>query len=108
MSGEEPAEQTARRELDAAWRDPPGLWGFLVTVDHKRIAARYIVTTMFLLFLAGMLAMDMRLQLSAPGLHRMGPQLYNESFALHGSTMLFLVSVCRCRSWKRWHSGSCL
>jgi cytochrome c oxidase subunit 1 len=48
---------------------------------------------MFLLFLAGMLAMDMRLQLSAPGLHRMGPQLYDESFALHGSTMLFLVSV---------------
>ncbi|WP_157220877.1 cbb3-type cytochrome c oxidase subunit I [Flavisphingomonas formosensis] len=80
-------------QLRQTWRDPPGLWGFLTTVDHKRIAARYIVTTLFLLFLAGMLAMDMRLQLSAPGLHRMDPQLYNESFSLHGSTMLFLVSV---------------
>jgi cytochrome c oxidase subunit I+III len=94
MSADEAAADALRRtQLEVAWRDPRGLWGFLTTVDHKRIAARYIVTTMFLLFLAGMLAMDMRLQLSAPGLNRMGPQLYNESFALHGSTMLFLVSV---------------
>jgi len=93
MSAGADGVELRRAELAEAWRDPPGLWGFLVTVDHKRLAARYIVTTMFLLFLAGLLAMDMRIQLSAPGLHRMGPQLYNESFSLHGSTMLFLVSV---------------
>ena len=87
------AERARHDRLLAAWRDPQGLWGFLTTVDHKRIAARYVVTTMFLLFLAGMLALDMRLQLSAPDVHRMTPQLYDESFALHGSTMLFLVSV---------------
>lgn len=86
-------DRTRSAALAGAWRDPPGLWGFLVTVDHKRIAGRYVITTMFLLFLAGMLAIDMRLQLSQPGLHRMTPQLYNESFALHGSTMLFLVAV---------------
>ena len=79
--------------LDQSWRDPPGFWGFLTTVDHKRIAARYIVTALFLMFLAGMLALDMRWQLSVPENTRMGPQLYNESFSLHGSTMLFLVSV---------------
>ena len=45
------------------------------------------------MFLAGMLALDMRWQLSVPENTRMGPQLYNESFSLHGSTMLFLVSV---------------
>ncbi len=76
-----------------AWDDAPGLRGFLTTVDHKRIAARYVITALLLLFLAGVLALDMRLQLSQPDLHRMTPQLYNEAFALHGSTMLFLVSV---------------
>jgi cytochrome c oxidase subunit I+III len=86
-----PADRLA--QLTATWRDPPGLWGFLTTVDHKRIAARYIVTALLLLFLAGMLALDMRWQLSVPNNTRMGPQLYNESFSLHGSTMLFLVSV---------------
>jgi len=79
--------------LDRIWRDPPGLWGFLTTVDHKRIAARYIVTALLLMFLAGMLALDMRWQLSVPENTRMTPQLFNESFSLHGSTMLFLVSV---------------
>lgn len=79
--------------LDATWKDKPGLWGFLTTVDHKRIAARYIVTALLLIFLAGVLALDMRWQLSVAENTRMGPQLYNESFSLHGSTMLFLVSV---------------
>lgn len=85
------ADRIAR--LDATWRDPPGLWAFLTTVDHKRIAARYIVTAMLLMFLAGMLALDMRWQLSTPENTRMTPQLFNESFSLHGSTMLFLVAV---------------
>jgi cytochrome c oxidase subunit 1 len=79
--------------LAATWRDLPGLWGFLTTVDHKRIAARYLVTTLLLLVVAGILAMDMRIQLSQPEMQRLGPQGYNEAFTLHGSTMLFLVSV---------------
>jgi cytochrome c oxidase subunit 1 len=79
--------------LAATWRDKPGLWGFLTTVDHKRIAARYLVTTLLLLVVAGILALDMRIQLSQPEMERLGPQGYNEAFTLHGSTMLFLVSV---------------
>lgn len=85
------SERAAR--LAETWDDAPGLWGFLTTVDHKRIAARYIVTVVVLMFAAGMLALHMRLQLAWPGLEILGPQLYNESFSLHGSTMLFLVSV---------------
>jgi cytochrome c oxidase subunit 1 len=79
--------------LHALWADKSGLWGFLATVDHKRIAARYVVTAVTLLFLSGVLALDMRLQLSWPDMPRMGPQTFNEAFALHGSTMLFLISV---------------
>jgi len=82
-----------RAPLLGTWRDAPGLRGFLTTVDHKRIAARYVLTAMAMLFLAGLLAVDMRLQLSRPEMERMGPQGFNEAFALHGSTMLFLVSV---------------
>jgi cytochrome c oxidase subunit 1 len=79
--------------LAETWADKPGWWGFLTTVDHKRIAARYVVTAVALLFLAGVLALDMRLQLSRPNMTRLGPQAYNEAFTLHGSTMMFLVAV---------------
>jgi cytochrome c oxidase subunit 1 len=49
-----------------------------------------------------MLALDMRLQLSQPNMKRMDPQLYNESFSLHGSTMLFLVSVPAMEAMAIW------
>jgi cytochrome c oxidase subunit 1 len=94
-----PAE---RGRLAETWADAPGLWGFLTTVDHKRIAGRYVLTAMLLLFLAGMLAVDMRLQLAQPDMHRMGPQGYDESFSLHGSTMLFLVSVPVMEAMAMW------
>jgi cytochrome c oxidase subunit 1 len=84
-------ERTA--ELAKVWGDAPGLWGFLTTVDHKRIAARYVLVAMGLLFVSGVLALDMRLQLAFPDLKRLGPQGFNEAFSLHGSTMLFLISV---------------
>ena len=82
-----------RQQLAHTWDDKPGWWGFFTTVDHKRIAARYVVTAGGLMFLAGMLALDMRLQLSQPGMTRLSPQAYNEAFTLHGSTMMFLVAV---------------
>jgi cytochrome c oxidase subunit I+III len=82
-----------RQRLARTWGDAPGLWGFLTTTDHKKIAARYIMVAMALMGMAGLLAVDMRLQLAFPVLKRLGPQGFNESFTLHGSTMLFLVSV---------------
>ena len=93
MTPDPTARDALHRELAATWGDAPGWWGFLTTVDHKRIAARYVLTAIGVLFLTGMLAVDMRLQLSQPGMTRMGPQAYDEAFALHGSSMLFLVSV---------------
>lgn len=97
-----PTAAERHRRLVETWSDAPGFWGFLTTVDPKRIAGRYILTAMLLLFLAGMLAVDMRLQLAQPNMHRMGPQAYDESFSLHGSTMLFLVSVPVMEAMAMW------
>jgi len=47
-------------------RERAGLWGFLTTVDHKRIGVRFIVTAFGLFVLAGILAALMRLQLAVP------------------------------------------
>ena len=52
--------------LAATWRTPPGLIGWLSSVDHKDIGRRYIVTALTFLALAGALAIAMRLQLSRP------------------------------------------
>ena len=52
--------------LDATWRRPPGIIGWLATVDHKEIGRRYIVTALLFLALGGVLALAMRLQLARP------------------------------------------
>jgi cytochrome c oxidase subunit I+III len=79
--------------LERTWADSPGFKGWLTTVDHKRVAARYIATTLVFFVLAGMLALVMRVQLARADNHLVGPDLYNQLFSLHGSAMMFLFAV---------------
>jgi cytochrome c oxidase subunit 1 len=82
-----------RDSLDRRWRDAPGMRGWLTTVDHKRIARRYIVTAFLFFAGAGLMAMLMRLQLARPGQNLVGPDLYNQLFTMHGTVMMFLFAV---------------
>jgi cytochrome c oxidase subunit I len=75
------------------WGRERSLWGWLTTVDHKEIARRYIVTALVFLALGGLSALLMRLQLGAPDNKLVGPDLYNQLFTMHGSTMMFLFAV---------------
>jgi len=87
------ATDTTRRLLARTWDDPPGIVGMLAAVNHKTIARRFVVTTFAFFALAGMLALTMRLQLARPGLHLVGPDLYDTLFTMHGTTMMFLFGV---------------
>ena len=42
---------------------------------------------------AGLMAAVMRLQLARPEQHFVGPDLYNQLFTMHGTTMMFLFAV---------------
>lgn len=84
-------ELTAR--LARTWGTKRGLIGALSTVDHKIIGRRYIITAFLFLFLAGLAAVAMRLQLARPESRLIGPDLYNQLFTMHGTTMMFLFAV---------------
>jgi cytochrome c oxidase subunit 1 len=79
--------------LDATWRRPPGIIGWLATVDHKEIGRRYIMTALLFLALGGVLALAMRLQLARPDSTLISADRYNQLFTMHGSTMMFLFAV---------------
>ena len=85
-------EKLAAR-LDLAWRRPPGIVGWLATVDHKEIGRRYILTALGFLVLGGIMALFMRLQLARPDNAMIGAERYNQLFSMHGSTMMFLFAV---------------
>jgi cytochrome c oxidase subunit 1 len=79
--------------LQRTWSRPPGILGWLATVDHKEIGRRYIITALVFLALGGLLALVMRVQLAQPDSALISPQRYNELFTMHGSTMMFLFAV---------------
>src|SRR3569623_903644 len=79
--------------LEATWRRPRGLVGWLATVDHKEIGRRYIITALLFLAGGGILSLLMRLQLARPDSNLISASRYNELFTMHGSTMMFLFAV---------------
>jgi cytochrome c oxidase subunit 1 len=88
LTGPELADRLAN-----VWGDKPGFWGWLTTVDHKRVGRRYIVTAFVFLALGGILALMMRVQLARPQSGLISADRYDQIFSMHGTTMMFLFAV---------------
>jgi cytochrome c oxidase subunit 1 len=87
------SEEADREALERAWAHPKGLRGWLTTCHHTTIGKRYIMTALFFFALGGIEAAMMRWQLAFPERGAIGPDLYNQLFTVHGSTMMFLFAV---------------
>src|SRR3954469_11501849 len=68
-----------------------GLWSWLTTVDHKRIGALYMYTALTWFAIGGIEALIMRIQLQGPNGKVVSPEVFNQLFTMHGTTMIFLV-----------------
>jgi cytochrome c oxidase subunit 1 len=86
-------DSAAAHALERTWSDKPGVLGFLRSNDHKRIGRRFVVTAFVFFLLAGALAAIMRAQLALPDSHLIGPDLYDQLFTMHGTTMMFVFAV---------------
>jgi cytochrome c oxidase subunit I+III len=82
-----------KTELEKTWDDGRGIYAWLSATNHKRVGRRYIVTALVFFVIAGTLAGIMRLQLSRPGNHIVNPDLFDQLFTMHGTTMMFLFAV---------------
>ena len=86
-------DSPAAAALARTWSDKPGLIGWIGTVDHKALGRRFVVTAFGFFVAAGVLAAVMRMQLAFPDNKMVGPDLYNQIFTMHGTTMMFLFAV---------------
>ena len=66
---------------------------WIVTVDHKKLGLMYIIYGILFLVIAGLEATVMRIQLAIPHNHFVSPQVFNQLFTMHGTTMVFLVGM---------------
>jgi cytochrome c oxidase subunit I+III len=80
-------------DLTHAWASKPGLPGFLSAVNHKQIGMRFIWTAIAFLVIGGVEGLLVRLQLSRAEATVLDPELYNQMFTMHGTTMMFLFAV---------------
>ena len=70
-----------------------GWTSWLTTTDHKKIGILYLYTTFVFFLLGGVEALLLRVQLGAPDNTFLTPQIYNEVFTMHGTTMIFLFVI---------------
>jgi cytochrome c oxidase subunit I+III len=86
-------DEQERAVMDRTWEPRRGFWGWFTSVDHKSVAHRYLATAMLFFLLGGLEAYVMRLQLARPESRLVDPELYNQLFTMHGTTMMFLFGV---------------
>src|ERR671933_351717 len=76
---------------EAGEKSGTGIWSWLTTVDHKRIGALYLMTSLFWFLVGGLEAVLIRVQLQQPNGQVLSAERYNQLFTMHGTTMIFLV-----------------
>ena len=66
---------------------------WVTTVDHKKLGLMYIMLGLMFFVIAGIEASLIRIQLAVPNNTFLSPQLFNQLFTMHGTTMVFLVGM---------------
>ena len=79
-----------------------GVWSWLTTVDHKKIGTMYGVIAFFWFLVGGIEALLIRIQLSGPEGTFLTPEVYNQVFTMHGTTMIFLVVMPLSAAFFNW------
>jgi cytochrome c oxidase subunit I len=74
-------------------RETTGVFSWITTVDHKKIAIMYGSLAIFFFCVGGVEALFIRLQLARPNGTILSAARYNEFFTMHGTTMIFLLGM---------------
>ncbi len=67
-----------------------GIMRWITTVNHKDIGILYLVTAFVFFLVGGVESLLMRMQLGTPNNTFLPPDVYNQVFTMHGTTMIFL------------------
>lgn len=63
------------------------------STDHKVIGINYMLTGFFFFLVSGLVALLMRVDLAQPGSKFVSPDVYDQLYTLHGTSMIFLAII---------------
>ncbi|MFI5280766.1 MAG: cbb3-type cytochrome c oxidase subunit I, partial [Gemmatimonadales bacterium] len=70
-----------------------GIWSWLLTRDHKRIALLYLFSVTGFFFIGSLFALAIRLELLTPAGDFVQADTYNKLFTMHGIIMVFFFLI---------------
>ncbi|MGE5224413.1 MAG: cytochrome c oxidase subunit I [Omnitrophica WOR_2 bacterium] len=70
-----------------------GLLKWITTTNHKQIGILYLSSAFLFFLVGGIEALLIRLQLGTPNNTLLSPEVYNQIFTMHGTTMIFLFAM---------------
>jgi cytochrome c oxidase subunit 1 len=86
----EHAHSTEHAAHDDHHHGPPaGIMRWITTTNHKDIGTLYLLFSLTMFFIGGILAMGIRLELFQPGLQFWRPEFFNHLTTLHGLILVF-------------------
>ena len=68
---------------------PTGIMRWLTTTNHKDIGTMYLIFSLTMFFVGGIMALAIRAELFQPGLQVVNPELFNSLTTLHALVMIF-------------------
>ena len=81
--------QKAHDEHDEHHAMPIGWRRWLLATNHKDIGTLYLLFSLTMLMVGGVLALLVRAELFQPGLQLFNPEVYNQFVTIHGLVMVF-------------------
>lgn len=70
-----------------------GLLQWISSVDHKQLGIMYLLLSLLFFIIGGAFALVMRIQLAWANNTFLSPDVYNQLFTMHGTTMIFFVMM---------------
>jgi len=86
-----PLAEQAESAAALGWASALHEW--TTTVDHKKLGVMYVLMSIVFLVVGGCEALMMRWQLMFPRNDVLSPEVFNQLFTMHGTTMVFLVGM---------------
>ncbi|MEL6215865.1 MAG: cbb3-type cytochrome c oxidase subunit I, partial [Pseudomonadota bacterium] len=66
-----------------------GIKRWLFTTNHKDIGSMYLIFSLIMLFVGGLMALVIRTELGQPGMQFVSPGFYNQMVTMHALIMIF-------------------
>ncbi|MBL6734674.1 MAG: cytochrome c oxidase subunit I [Shewanellaceae bacterium] len=85
----EQVDKTTDSNQHAHSHKATGLMRWVLTTNHKDIGTMYLVFSLAMFFIGGLMAMVIRAELFQPGLQLLEPNFFNQMTTMHGLIMIF-------------------